>query len=156
MDIKQLKEFLIERKKRGFGAGDSKNWIKEKDGSTTIVFEAGDFRMHDNFFGGEPYGGREVVFYRENAVWMMVYYGAVAKGQDFKAIYSLLQKALLNAPDEMPVRGPKTLTDKEFRYENTWQGDIEKFSGEEFIAEKGKRIYIANYLGGLVDLQKEE
>lgn len=36
--------------------------------------------MNDNFFGGEPYGGREVVFYEEKPVWMMVYYGWVAEG----------------------------------------------------------------------------
>lgn len=156
MNIKALKNFLIETKKAGYGAGDSKKWIKEEDGSTTIPFESGDWRMHDNFFGGEPYGGNEVVFFKDAAVWMMVYYGKVNPGEDFAKLYKFLQKALLNAPDEMPVRGPKVLEEGEFKYVNDWEGEIEEFSGEESISRSGQTIYNAKYMGGLVDQQKED
>jgi hypothetical protein len=38
---------------------------------------------HDNFFGGEPYGGRTAVLFREKLVWMMVFsYGCVAADLD--------------------------------------------------------------------------
>ena len=32
-------------------------------GGVTIPYEKGDWKSHDNFFGGEPYGGRIIVFY---------------------------------------------------------------------------------------------
>jgi len=155
MDKKALREFVQKANREGYGSGRRDNWTKEKDGSTTIVFESGDFKMHDNFFGGEPYGRREVVFCKGKVTWMMVYYGAVAKGQDIIKIYALIQKALSNAPDQMPVRGPGILKDGNLEYVNNWQGDIEKFSGGEFIVENGKQIYSANYIGGLVDQRKE-
>lgn len=62
MDKESLRQFLIDSNKAGYAGGEEKKWIKESDGSTTIPFEKEDFRSHDNFFGGEPYGGRIIVF----------------------------------------------------------------------------------------------
>lgn len=153
----RLRQFLLEANKSGYAneAG-SKNWIKEKDGSTTIIFESGDFRMHDKFFGGEPYGGNEVVFFKDSGVWMMVYYGWVdAAVKNFKEVYPFLQKALSKPPEEIPLRGPSTFGDGSFVYNNKWEGGIERFFGEETISKDGKEIYKAKYIGGLVDQRKE-
>lgn len=155
MDIKGLKEFLIETKKAGYGAGKNKKWIKEKDGSTTIPFESGDFRMHDNFFGGDPWGGKEIVFFKEAPVWIMVMYGAVdASFSNFRAVYAFLQKALRNQPEELPLRGPKLFQAGEFIYKNKTIGDLEDFFGEEEIYQGEKRIYKMKYSGGWVDQRK--
>ena len=156
MNKQALRQFLQKANKEGYGSGKTGHWIKERDKSTTIPFESGDFKMHDNFFGGEPYGGREVVFFQNDPVWIMVYYGKVNAGEDFAKLYKFLQKALLNAPDKMPVRGPKILEEGEFKYINDWKGEIEEFSGEESISKNGETVYNARYIGGLVDQQKEE
>lgn len=42
----------------------------------------------------------------------------------------------------------------EFTYTNTWNGEVDKFSGEEQITQADKLIYKANYMGGLVDQRK--
>lgn len=157
MDIKKLKKFLIETKKAGYGAGDSKKWIKEKDDSTTIPFESGDFRMHDNFFGGEPWGGREMVFFKGKPAWIMVMYGSVDPSfNDFEAVYKFLKKALLNQPEDLPLRGPQIFQDGGFVYKNKIKGDLENFIGEEAIYKGDKQIYKTNYAGGLVDQRKEQ
>lgn len=154
--MNSLKKFLIETKKAGYGAGNSKAWIKEKDFSTTIPFKSGDWRMHDNFFGGEPWGGREVVFFKEKPVWMMVMYGSVDPSfNNLKAIYGFLQKALRNQPKDLPLRGPKIFQEGDFIYKNKTKGDLENFIGEEVILRKNKQIYKTSYAGGLVD-QREE
>jgi hypothetical protein len=156
MDAKMLKKFLIETKKAGYGAGNSKAWIKEKDGSTTIPFESGDWRMHDNFFGGEPWGGREIVFFKGKPVWLMVMYGSVDPSfDDFKAIYTFLQKSLRNQPEDLPLRGPKIFKEGNFVYKNKTEGILENFIGKEVILKNNKQIYKTNYAGGLVDLKKE-
>lgn len=157
MKQEALKQFLLEANKAGYAnAGGSKNWVKEKDGSTTIEFQSGDFRMHDNFFGGEPYGGREVIFLQNTTVWMMVYYGWVDKAyQNFKEVYPFLQKALSNPPEDIPLRGPAKFEEGGFVYGNKWEGNLEQYSGEETIAKDGKEIYRAKYNGGLVDQRKE-
>lgn len=54
-------------------------------------------------------------------------------------------------PTDAPYRGPKELKDGEFTYTNTWEGTIERYSGEEKITQNGKLVYKANYRGGLVD-----
>ena len=74
MDKHALKKFLIACNKAGYAGGEEKKWIKERDGSTTIPFKLGDCESHDNFFGGEPYGGRTVVSYKGKPVWIMVYF----------------------------------------------------------------------------------
>lgn len=157
MNKKALRQFLIETKKGGFGAGDNKKWIKEKDDSTTIPFKSGDFRMDDNFFGGEPWGGREVVFFKGKPVWIMVMYGSVDSSfNDFKTVYKFLQKSLLNQPEDLPLRGPKLFQEDDFVYKNKTEGDLENFIGEEVIYKNNKQIYKTKYMGGLVDVRKED
>lgn len=156
MYIDELIDFLIESNKVGYASGNSANTIKENDGSTSIFYQEGDWRFHDNYFGGEPYGGREIIFFRDKPCWIMVYYGQIlSRTENTHSLYSFLQKALLLNPKEIPVRGPKKYTEDEFKYVNEWQGNIEKFHGEEKIFKKRKLVYNAFYVGGLVDQRKE-
>ena len=77
MNVTKLRKFLIKANKMGYAAGDTVEITKEKDGSKTIAYKDGDWMFRDNYFGGEPYGGREVIFYKDKPIWMMVYYGWV-------------------------------------------------------------------------------
>lgn len=154
-NIKGLKLFLIDSNKAGYAGGEEKKWVKEPDGSTTIPFEKGLFKSHDNFFGGEPYGGRTVVFYEGKPVWMMVYYGKVMEEIEPKSVYRILKNALSKMPEDYPYRGPREHREGEYVYTNSWQGEIDDFSGGEQITKSGTLIYKANYLGGLVDQRKE-
>lgn len=151
MDMNDLKKFLLASNRAGYAGGEEEKWIKEADGSTTIPFAEGDWRSHDNFFGGEPYGGRVIVFYGGKPVWIMVYYGRVEEGVQPDPIYSLLRDALKAMPEDYPLRGPKELKKESWTYQNSWQGDIDNYSGEETIADNGKIVYRAHYMGGWVD-----
>ena len=62
MKENELKKFIFEASRASYASGDDSIKHKEADGSTTITYSSGEYRMHDNYFGGEPYGGREVVF----------------------------------------------------------------------------------------------
>lgn len=151
VDKKGLRQFLIASNKAGYAEGDSKKWIKEDDGSTTIPFEQGPWKSHDNFFGGEPYGGRVVVFHEEKPTWLMVYYGWVVEGTDPDQIYKILRGALKQMPESAPFRGPRHYEEGNFVYTNNWEGDLEQYSGEEQITKGDKLVYKATYLGGEVD-----
>lgn len=153
MNEESLKQFLFDLNQAGYGSGEEKKWIKELDGSTTIPYEKGDWKSHDNFFGGEPYGGRTIVFYKDKPVWMMVYYGFVEKGVKTDLVYGILKKALMKMPKEAPFRGPKEFKERGLSYINKWSGDVRNYSGEEKIFLDKKMIYKANYIGGLVDQQ---
>ena len=151
MNQEDLRKFLVDSNKAGYAAGEEKRWIKEADGSTSINFEKGEWKSHDNFFGGEPYGGRTIVFHEGKPSWMMVYYGWVEEGVATNPVYAVLRNALTQMPKEYPFRGPKEYRESENVYTNSWEGNLSRFSGEEKIVQGEKLIYKANYLGGLVD-----
>lgn len=149
-----LRQFLIDSNNAGYAGGEEKKWTKEADGSTTIPFEKGEWKSNDNFFGGEPYGGRIVVSLEDKPYWVMVYYGWVEEGIDVDSVYGVLRNALKQMPADYPFRGPKELKDGEYTYTNSWKGKVERYSGEEQIMQGGKLIYKANYMGGLVDQKR--
>lgn len=148
--INDIRKYLIDSAKKGYASGDTKNWKKEADGSTTITNTSGEFSMHDNFFGGEPYGGRQVIFKNNKVVWIMVYYGQVTDGNPDE-VYKILREALSKPDEELPIRGPKLLSTDDYQYSFTWSGNLTKFLGNESISKNGKIVYFANFEGGLVD-----
>jgi len=154
MDIEKLRAFLVDANKHTYSTGNESLNKKEVDKSTTITYEKEEWKFHDNFFGGEPYGGRVVVFYQNNPVWIMVYYGLIDSQNAPEAVYPVLQQALRHMPEESPFRGPKELIDGEYIYRNTWTGSVEKYSGKEIILKNKKEIYWATYMGGLVDRKR--
>ena len=157
IDGTRLCKFLAKAKKSTYAAGDAAKKIAENDNSTTLIFEDGDLKYHDNYFGGEPFGGREVVFLQNVPIYIMVYYGLVDEStSDFKAVYKFLQKALLMIPENRPFRGPDKYTENDLTYTNSYTGEIGNFFGEEIISHAGKEIYKARYSGGFVDIRKEE
>ncbi len=151
IDKGKLKEFILEASRATYASGDESIKKKQPDGSTTIEFESGAYRYHDNYFGGEPYGGREVVFLDGKPLWMMVYYGFVHKGMENKEVYSFLIESLSNTTLEMPYRGPVLYKNNEWKYENTIVGEVDNFSGTEKIFKNEICIYEASYIGGFVD-----
>jgi len=155
LDLKQLREFLVKAKKSTYAAGEAAPKIIEKDNSTTMIFIDGDWKYHDNYFGGEPYGGREVVFYKGKPVYIMTYYGSVNKNiTDLKNLYGFLQQALQLIPEDKPFRGPKEFQANNFKYLNEFTGEIDNFSGEEKIYQNNNLIYSAKYTGGLIDQRR--
>lgn len=149
--MQNLIQFIFNASRATYASGDELIKMKQSDGSTTIEYREGDWLFHDNYFGGEPYGGREVVFYQGKAVWMMVYYGFVFSDANNKEVYSVLMEALRNTTVETPFRGPGLFEKDNWRYENKIEGEAENFQGTEKIYRDGKIIYEAKYIGGLVD-----
>jgi hypothetical protein len=151
MDKKDLQLFLIDSNKAGYASGENKRWLKEPDKSTTILFKKGLFQSHDNYFGGEPYGGRIVVFFDGKPIWMMVYYGWLEKGTSAESVYAVLRNALMRMPEDYPFRGPSEFREGEFVYLNSWEGELGRFHGDEKIICNGELLYKGKYAGGYVD-----
>ncbi len=154
MNLEALRQFLVDANIAGYAGGDERTWGKEADGSTTISFARDAWRLHDNFFGGEPYGGRTVVFHEDRPVWMMVYYGCVVEGSEPNWVYGLLRRALMQMPADCPLRGPEEYGEADGAYRNAWEGDVGRFSGEEQIVQGAQTIYRAQYSGGFVDQRR--
>ncbi|MBP9748194.1 MAG: hypothetical protein KBD17_01030 [Candidatus Pacebacteria bacterium] len=149
-DKNALKNFILEASKATYASGDESIKEKQPDGSTTIEYKSGAYKYHDNYFGGEPYGGREVVFLDNKPIWIMVYYGLVYNGIN-KEVYGFLMESLSKTTIDTPYRGPTMYEKNEWKYENKLTGDVDNFSGTEKIFKNEKCIYEASYIGGLID-----
>jgi len=155
IDKDGLRRFLVKAKKSTYAAGSAASKIVEADRSTSLIFEEGSWRYHDNYFGGEPFGGREVVFLQNKPIYLMVYYGQVIEtASDFEDVYRVLQRALSLIPEDRPFRGPESYKEGDFSYTNTSTGDIDSFFGTETISRAGREIYTARYVGGFIDQRK--
>ncbi|QQR82778.1 hypothetical protein IPJ70_01565 [Candidatus Campbellbacteria bacterium] len=151
INTSDLKKFILEASRATYASGDESLKQKQPDGSTTIRYTNGIYTYHDNYFGGEPYGGREVVFLNEKPIWMMTYYGFVHTGVENKGVYDFLIQSLSHSTIEMPYRGPVSYEQKGWRYENDFIGEAQNFSGAEKIFKDGICVYEAKYIGGLID-----
>jgi len=152
MENTQLLEFLVEAKKSTYAAWDSATKIKEKDKSTTLIYEKWDWKYHDNYFGGEPYWWREVVFYQWNPVYIMTYYGRVYDtAREIDQVYKILQQALSLIPTQNPYRWPQNYTNWEYEYINNFIWNIENFAGEEIITQNWIETYKAIYMWWAID-----
>lgn len=148
----ELCKFLVEAKKATYASGDFSGLVRELDKSKTLKFERGIYKYHDNYFGGEPFGGREVVFINDTPTYMMVYYGGTVESiGEFDEIYKFMREALSLIPEESPYRGPKEYKRDNLVYLNKCSGEIDNFFGEEKIFIDNKEVYSARYAGGLVD-----
>src|SRR3989344_5351128 len=132
-DLSELQKFIFDASRATYASGDESIKQKQADGSTTIRYEQGKYLFHDNYFGGEPYGGREVVLLRGKAIWMMVYYGLVKEAASAKEIYPFLMESLSHSTLEMPYRGPALYERDNLRYQNSFSGTTQQFSGTEKI-----------------------
>lgn len=127
MNTEELKSFILEASKNTYASEDKSIRQVQSDKSTTITYQRDNWKYHDNYFGGEPYGGREVVFWKEKPVWMMVYYGRVIKENNLNIVYRILTKALRNASLDMPYRGPTELINRDLKYTNKINGEVDNF-----------------------------
>jgi hypothetical protein len=154
MKLQDLKEFIVEANGKGYGGGEEKVREKEADNSTTIRYQKGDWKMVDNYVGGEPYAGMTKIFFEGKVVWSMVYYGKVNNKIDgFEEVYKFLMKSLLKMPADYPYRGPREFVDGDWKYVNEWKGEVEEFNGEEKIYFKGEDVFWTKYVGGAVDVK---
>lgn len=154
IDLQIVKKFVLKASQSTYASGDQSLKQVQSDKSTTINYSdkaLPDYTFHDNYFGGEPYGGREVVFYKEDPIWMMTYYGWVNQGIVADKVYEVLMSALRLSTIDMPYRGPAEYIHGDYKYINSVEGDFENFYGIEEILLNGVQVYQARYMGGLVD-----
>ncbi|MCA9349035.1 hypothetical protein KC878_02705 [Candidatus Saccharibacteria bacterium] len=151
LNLEELRVFLNKADKPH--ADGTAKIVREPDGSSSISFADGNWKMHDNFFGGEPYGGRQVVYFKNQPVWLFVYYGQITdKSLDVHPIYNFLRKSLQQAPVNGFSRGPASYRDGSLEYRNQATGSLESFKGREVILSNDTQVYWAEYMGGLVDI----
>lgn len=153
--VERLQRFIYEANKPH--ADGSAAIKQESDGSRTIIYDDNEFKMHDNFFGGEPYGGRLVVYRKDRPVFLEVYYGRVyTTKRSAQEVYNFLREALRHATSDSPYRGPAEYSSEGLTYKCTVTGTVHYHTITEYIFEGNTEIYSATIVGGLVDQNESD
>lgn len=146
-----LKDFIVKAKTNTYASnGEGGEKILE-DGSKELIYESGEWKYRDRYFGFNPFIGEEVVWKNGKVVWGMNYYGRIVSNKvDAKQLYEFLQKAMLLVEAERPFRGPIDFKEGEWDYKDESNGAVDKFDGIETIFFQKERVYELRYHGGVV------
>jgi len=143
IDIREkLKSFLFTAKRSTFADLDKRPIFNR--GRKEYKYENNEWCYQDCYFGSLKDIGHEIVWYNNSPLWGMNYYGGITKEysiNDADIIFNFLKKALLELPEDFPIRGPSIFTYSSYLYMNIWNGMIDEFIGEEYIFFKKQNIY---------------
>ncbi|MCK9292797.1 MAG: DUF5680 domain-containing protein [archaeon] len=143
-------DFLVIAKKNTYASSRLTDFLN-KDGSKELVYEQDNYKYVDRYYGYNPFIGQEIVFENNNCIWGLNYFGEVLQSEIFeKEVYSFLKSALLKIENRSPLRGPNYYKENNLEYFSQSLGDVNRFSGKEYVDYKGKTIYRGLFSGGII------
>ena len=151
MDIEQLNDIIVKAKAATYVGGGAKVG-PSRSGSHDLAWSDGHWRYLDSYFGGTDFIGQEVVWFKEEPVWAMNYYGYITRpelidgqraGETIKAALSAMYAAgrFLGGFEWVGPHGT---------YRDQSAGDAGHFHGREVILVAGQEAYALDYAGGLI------
>lgn len=150
----KLQKLLKDFNSLGYG-DDNAPYVLQENNSKKLTLVNDKFTYTDIFWGGEPYGGYEMIYEDGKEKLFITYYGWVEKLVSFEDVYEFLRSALRKGAYDKDVlhRGPCEYIEGEFTYSNMWDGDIEQFQLVEKIYKNEKLVYQARFMGGLISVK---
>jgi hypothetical protein len=134
-------------------AGDSASVAPLLPNTKQLEYSSGEYVYRDIYSGMEFFVGQELVYESGKAAWSMSYSGGVtvlASEAATAEIYRFLRSALLQVPEQLPLRGPDSLTTGQLQYSCTVTGDLIRFYGTEVISIARSPVYELHFSGGTV------
>jgi hypothetical protein len=148
-DIKpeELKKFIVEARRNTFAGNGVPSDNPRLRGSTELEFRKAEWQYQDIYFTGKSnFIGQEIVYYNSSPVWSMTYFGNLIPEKETE----FLKRALFDLSEKCRFGGKCSLAKKSFLYEDSGEGNLENFQGQEKISVSQKNIYKLNYQGGSV------
>lgn len=149
--LEQLSAFIVRAKAATYVGGGARS-LSYRPGSHDLQFHEGAFSYLDSYFGGSDFLGQEVVYYEGEPVWVMNYYGRILEPALITAAEAgqMIQESLAKMYEEGRFLGGFEHSIGNSTYVDTSEGDVAAFTGKEWIARDGIRVYELVYHGGLV------
>ena len=149
--LEQLTAFIVQAKAATY-VGDGAKSRSCRPGSHDLEFHRGAYSYLDSYFGGTDFLGQEVVYYHEQPVWAMNYYGRILKSTLITAAEAgqVIKDSLSAMYKEGRFLGGFEYVTRDFIYTDTSQGDVASFTGQEWITRKNIKVYELIYHGGLL------
>jgi hypothetical protein len=151
VSLQQLEHFIVKAKAATY-VGDGKKTESCRQGSHDLKFQEGSFSYLDSYFGGTDFIGQEVVYYENEPVWAMNYYGRIIEPEKISAAEAgqIIKESLSLMYQEGRFLGGFEHAAGNGTYTDTSQGKLESFTGVEWITRENVRVYELLYHGGLI------
>jgi hypothetical protein len=151
LSLEQLHDFIVKAKAATYvGSGLPSPACRPK--SHDLQFSAGDFAYLDSYFGGQDFIGEEVVYYQDEPVWAMNYYGRILEPELIEAAEAgmVIKQSLTEMYKEGRFLGGFEHQTELGTYFDTSEGDVAAFTGREWIERGGVKVYELVYHGGMI------
>ncbi|MBN1450206.1 MAG: hypothetical protein JW963_04250 [Anaerolineales bacterium] len=149
--LQQLEQFIVQAKAATY-VGDGEKTASCRPGSHDLKFQEGPFSYLDSYFGGTDFIGQEVVYYENEPVWAMNYYGRIIEPEKISAAEAgqIIKESLSLMYQNGRFLGGFEHETGNGTYTDTSQGNLESFTGLEWITQDHVRVYELLYHGGLI------
>ncbi len=146
-----LQEFLVKAKIHTYASAGEGGERNLDDGSKELIYEEGEWKYRDRYFGSDRFIGEEIVWQNGVVAWAMNYYGGVTADEvSAEKVYEFLKKALRQVEKDRPFRGPLELKEGAWEYHNENEGTIDDFKGREKILYREELVFELIYHGGAI------
>ena len=151
VSVERLNAFIVKAKAATYVGGRARS-PSCRPGSHDLEFHEGALSYLDSYFGGTDFIGQEVVYYDEEPVWAMNYYGRILEPAMITAAEAgrIIQESLSKMYEEGRFLGGFEHDTGNGIYVDTSEGDVASFTGREWITSGGVKVYELIYHGGLV------
>jgi hypothetical protein len=147
----QPNDFIV-RAKAATYIGSGRESGSCRPGSRDLEFHEGAFKYLDSYFGGADFIGEEVVYFGGRPVWAMNYFGRILSQESIspEETGKILKKSLSQLYQENRFLGGYKCVDGRDAYCDTNEGNLDTFTGKEWIEWDGARVYELIYHGGSI------
>ncbi|HML21083.1 MAG TPA: DUF5680 domain-containing protein [Aggregatilinea sp.] len=144
-----FERFIVSAKCATYAGGGAK-LLPYRLGSHDLQFREGDWAYHDSYFGGSNFSGQEVVYYRDEPVWSMNYFGYLLRPDLLSSAGAgqMIMASLTALYDENRFLGGFEHVRGDLRYLDENEGDFRAFQGKETITQGDTLVYYLLYHGG--------
>ncbi|HWA19677.1 MAG TPA: DUF5680 domain-containing protein [Devosia sp.] len=151
IDLAALEGFVVSAKQATY-VGGGERAAASRQGSHDLVHSRGPWRYRDSYFGGTDFIGQEVVWFGDDPVWAMNYYGYITRPDliDAAAAGTTIKAALSAMYAEDRFLGGYRWSGVHGTYTDRSEGSVAHFHGREVIAVDGVGAYALDYAGGLI------
>jgi hypothetical protein len=148
----ELVHFILLAKRASYVGGGS-HLLPYRLGSHDLQFTQGDWAYHDSYLGESDFIGEEIVYFQAKVVWGMNYFGRILRPDKITSAQAgaIIQQSLSRMYETGRFLGGFQYAVGEFTYKDTNEGDVEYFTGKEWIEFKGEVVYQLVYHGGIVN-----
>jgi hypothetical protein len=151
LSLTELHSFIVRAKASTYVGGGGKIPAC-RTASHDLQFVDGDWTYLDSYFGGTDFIGEETVWRDGNPVWAMNYNGYILRLELITPSQAgqMIKASLSRMYTENRFLGGFQHSEGGFTYFDTSEGELDRFTGREWIQRNGIKAYELVYHGGLI------